>query len=62
MKKLIEDKEDKEVAIVLCTGIIALARIIGGDTIATQPDEFLNNCEKLSRAYVEKLIKANPTL
>lgn len=57
-KKLINDANDKAGAIVVGTGVVALARLIGGDGPILDDETFLNDCEKLAERFVDRLIKA----
>jgi len=57
--KLIGCGEDKEQAIVLASGLIGLARIIGGGfPLMAHHDRFLDDNEKMAESFVDRLMKA----
>ena len=55
--KLINNDSEKQQAVAVATGIVAIARLIGGHEPGTL-DEFLNECENLSEKYVDRLMEA----
>lgn len=60
MKKLINDESEKKAAVLLVTGIVAVAKLIGGAQVfhpdADKPDSFLDSCEDIAELYVERLM------
>lgn len=57
MSKIIKDDADKKAAVVIATGVIAIASIIGGNR-SLSDDELLTDSNKLATAYVDLLMDA----
>ena len=57
MSKLIKDNADREQAIVVGTGLVALAKLAGGEE-PLHIGDFLDKCRNFAAVYVDRLMKA----
>jgi len=56
--KLLSDLGEQKQAVVIVTGVLALAHILSSGINNINPKAFLNVCEKLAKEYVDRVVIA----